>query len=113
MAIKILLLKSGEHLIADVYDRKFDGRFSAYRLNNPRRIIAEQENLVLLSEEEDEKVESGKMNIILEPWCIFTKDAEIDVYPDWVVYLVDPLQDIKELYTNPNHEKDQVYFTEG
>ena len=111
MAIKILLLKSGENLIADVKDRLVDGKFCAYRLKDPRIIIETNSEVEFLTEEPEEQTEKSTIDISLAPWCLLSDDQEIDVNPDWVVYMVNPISDILDLYVNPQNERDQVYFT--
>jgi len=111
MAIKILLLKSGENLIADVKDRLVDGQFRAYRLKDPRIIIETDSEVEFLTEEPGEQKEKSTIDISLVPWCVLSEDQEIDINPDWVVYMANPISDILDLYVNPQNERDQVHFT--
>ena len=41
----------------------------------------------------------GEVQISLSPWILLTSEDQIPVPTDWIVTLVDPLESIKEMYS--------------
>ena len=93
MAIKLLLLKSGEDSIADVQEmvvgEEESKRVVGYYLNRPC--------VVKLFKNQEEDVKKG-MQISMYPWMPLSKDQRIPVIADWVVTMVDPVDNLINLY---------------
>ena len=113
MSIKLLLLKTGETLICDAKEvvsmdsESGEKSVHAYLLKNPNRINIQQPFLV----SEEESLDS--IQISLSPWIILTSDDEIQVYPDWVVTIVEPIDSLKKMYEEKvNGKRSEVSFTE-
>lgn len=113
MSIKLVLLKSGEQLIADVKELVTEGEDTAvgYLLNNPHRV--EFKKPVLLLESKENNTPDGEIQISLSPWIILSMDQQIPIRPDHVVTIVEPIKTLLELYEEKtNGQSDQVSFTE-
>jgi hypothetical protein len=98
MSVKLVLLKSGESVIADVKEMvSEDQKVLGYFLSKAC-IVELKKNL----EEED------AFKITLFPWAPLTKTKEIPIPSDWVITIVDPIDKVVEMY-----ERDVVNATEG
>jgi hypothetical protein len=100
MAVKIVLLKSGETLITEakqVVAEDHNG-IQAYIFTKPYVISVNQPYPLPHFLIEDSQTDDNSLNIILSPWIIFTSDTNIPVNPDWVVSIVDPIEDILKMY---------------
>jgi len=87
MTIKLVLLKSGEDVIADVSEMVV-GEAQAvvgYFLNNPctAKVF---------------KRDSGETEMKVTPYVPLSKDKTIPVPADWVVSIVEPIDQLTELY---------------
>jgi hypothetical protein len=92
MTVKLALLKSGEDIIADVQEMVFDDKVIGYIFNKPCNIKMK----VREEDSETEKVDSVKIR--LTPWIILTKETKIPVSMDWVITLVDPIDQLLKMY---------------
>ena len=98
MAVKLAILKSGEDVVADIQEmvlKDSDGRDKVvgYFFNLPVR--AE-----LAGNGPAENSEGGRLpfKIRLTPWMPLSKDERIPVVADWIISMVDPIDDLKEMY---------------
>ena len=94
MSIKLVLLKSGEQVIADAKELVAEEKVRGYLLNKPQKVSATR--AMLLTEEES--AEDGNFQITLSPYILLTKDEDIVVSTDWVVTVVEPLESLTEMY---------------
>ena len=98
MTIKLVLLKSGEDVIADVSEMVMgDGderRVIGYHLDKPCVIRMRDPNLL---NEEGPRKESG-FQVSLFPWIPLSKDTRIPVPADWLITMVEPAYKLKEMY---------------
>lgn len=111
MSIKLALLKSGETVISDAKEL-FTGEdeFRGYLFVKPHKIEV-RKTVLLVEETENPK---GDLEVSLSPWIILTSDDQILVPSDWVVTLVEPIKNIKEMYEEKvNAESSKVSFTES
>ena len=98
MTIKLILLKSGEDIIADVTEmvvgeeeeRTIVGDF----LDKPCVIRMRDPNLI---EEQGPKKQSG-FQVSLFPWIPLSKETRIPVPADWLITMVEPAYKLKEMY---------------
>jgi len=101
MTVKLLLLKSGEDLIADVQEMVFgedeEKRVVGYYLTRPCIIKMITPNL-LTEENEDKGPQKMGYQVTLHPWMPLTADEKIPVPSDWVVTIVNPTEKLKEMY---------------
>ena len=110
MTIKLLLLKSGEDLIADVQEmvsgEEDERRVIGYLLNKPCNVKMRDPNL--LQEESVEEQKRASFQVSLYPWMPLSADKVIPVPADWVVTIVEPVAKLNEMYTEDviNYGKD-------
>ena len=106
MAIKVLVLKSGEDVIADVQEMYgAEQQVFGYLLNNPCVIK-------LKASEQPSTEEEKSVSIRMHPWMPIAREKSIPITIDWVVTMVTPVEKIQELYEkevlNDGEETDQV-----
>ena len=98
MTIKLLLLKSGEDIIADVTEMAVgdeeERAIVGYFLDKPCVIRMRDPNLI---EEQGPKKQSG-FQVSLFPWIPLSKDTRIPVPADWLITMVEPAYKLKEMY---------------
>ena len=103
MSVKVALLKSGESVIADIKELVSDDKICGYLFQNPN-IITYLEPEVLI-----EQTETSKLKISLIPWILITSDTKIPVRSDWVITIVEPIEEVKKIYEEKiNGEDSQV-----
>ena len=91
MTIKILLLKSGEDVIADVKEMVSpDKKVIGYFLNNPCVV-----KLIPKDSEDESKRETA---IRMYPWMPLAKEKDIPLPTDWVVTMVTPIEKVETMY---------------
>ena len=99
MTIKLVLLKSGEDIIADVAEMASgegeDKRVVGYFLHKPC-IVKLRDSQVLTEETEAEQKSSFKVSLF--PWMPLTSDKTIPVPADWLVTMVEPKEKLKQMY---------------
>ena len=100
MTIKLLLLKSGEDMIADItemsYGEEEDRRIVGYYLNKPC-IIKMRDPNVIDGQGEGRKKKAG-YEVSLFPWMPLSAEDNIPIPSDWVVTMVEPTIKLKEMY---------------
>ena len=99
MSIKILLLKSGEDLIADVQEMiSQDDNVMGYLLTKPC-VVKLTSNAPLTAEEDDSNTEhSSEVRIRMHPWAPLAKEKEIPLTSEWVVTMVTPIDKVLTMY---------------
>ena len=94
MSIKLVLLKSGEQVIADAKELVAEEKVRGYLLNKPQKITATKPILFTEYSGSDD----ANVQITLAPFILLTKDEDIVVPADWVVTVVEPLETLVEMY---------------
>ena len=90
MTVKILLLKSGEDVIADVKEMVSpDDKVIGYFLTKACIIK------LLPKETEGSKKETS---ISMYPWMPLAKEKDIPLPTDWVVTMVTPIEKVEKMY---------------
>tara|TARA_Y100001973_G_C4958134_1_gene213603 strand:- start:16 stop:345 length:330 start_codon:yes stop_codon:yes gene_type:complete len=92
MSTRLLLLKSGEDVIADVTEMLVEDKVVGYYLKYPCRV-----NLVSNVErtEGSSKIPS---KIQLLPWMPMSKDKTVPIPSDWVVTIVEPIEQVENMF---------------
>ena len=100
MSVKLLLLKSGEQVIADAKElrRKEDDvpaidKVYGYLVSKPHKVIANKP--LVLSENINEE---RNVEITLSPWILLTEDKVMTIPKEWVITIVNPIDSIVKLY---------------
>ena len=92
MAIKLAVLQDQDQVIAEIKELVDDGKPVGYLFGNPHRIITEKE---FLAESDDER----QIQITLSPWILLSADKDVLVPRHQVVTIVEPIDSLKEMYT--------------
>jgi len=99
MNIKLLLLKSGEDVIADITEMgtgdEKDRRVVGYFLNKPCIIKMRDPNV--LAEESEGPTKAG-FAVSLYPWMPLSKEETIPIAADWLITMVEPIDKLKQMY---------------
>ena len=100
MTVKLVMLKSGEDVIADVKEIKSNEEVIGYYFDNPLLVkMYESENEpTVLNEGSTTKEYASKVRITFFPWVPLSKDTRIPCSADWVVTITEPLENLKKLY---------------
>ena len=92
MAIKLAILQGKEQVIAEIKELVDDGNPVGYIFANPHCVYADKQYLA--EENEDRSVQ-----ITLSPWILLTSDKEILVPKHQVITIVEPIDSVKEMYS--------------
>ncbi len=106
MTVKLVMLKSGEDIIADVKEIKSEQDVVGYFFHDPLIVkMYSPEKPVVLSEESGVESEHGttkeissKVGITFYPWVPLSAENKIPCSADWVITMVEPMQNLKKLY---------------
>ena len=97
MTIKLLVLKSGEDIIADVNEmvvgEEEEKRVVGYFLDKPCVVKIINSQVV-----EEEAQKQNSFNVSLYPWVPLSADNIIPVPSDWLITMVEPAYKLKEMY---------------
>ena len=110
MTIKLLLLKSGEDIIADTTEMTVgedeDRRVVGYFLNKP--CVVKMRYPELLKEQSEGPNKKAGYEVSLFPWMPLAVEETIPVVSDWVVTMVDPVIKLRQMYVTDvvNYKKD-------
>ena len=92
MTVKILLLKSGEDVIADLKEMVSpDEKVIGYFLTKPCVV-----KLIPKDSEDESRKETA---IRMYPWMPLAKEKDIPLPTDWVVTIVTPIEKVEQMYT--------------
>ena len=99
MTIKLMLLKSGEDIIADVAEMAMgeeeNKRVVGYFLKQPCVVKMRNPNLT----EEDGNNKKAGFEVSLFPWMPLSKEKTIPITAEWVITMVEPITKLTEMYT--------------
>ena len=99
MSVKLLLLKSGEQVLADTKElrRKDDvpmvDKVYGFLLTQPHKVTANKP--VVLTENFDEQ---RNVEITISPWILLTQGKVMNVHKESVITIVIPIEDIVKIY---------------
>ena len=99
MTIKILVLKSGEDVIADIKEMlTADKQVMGYLLNTPC-VVKLISSAPLTADEANPKSETkSEMSVRMHPWMPLAKEREIPLSTDWVVTMFTPVEKVLKMY---------------
>ena len=106
MTVKLVMLKSGEDIIADVKEIKSEEDVVGYFFHDPLIVkMYSPEEPVVLSEENGVESDHGttkeissKVGITFYPWVPLAAEKKIPCSADWVITIDEPMQNLKKLY---------------
>lgn len=94
MSIKLIVLKSGENLIADIKEGFDEDKLITYILENPCSIKVNGKYRITDSDGELK----DKMSISLHPWPDFSADTVVPIVTTHLVTAVEPAEQLKKMY---------------
>ena len=98
MTVKLVMLKSGEDIIADVKELKSELDVVGYYFHDPLIVkMYEPEEPTVLSEGTTNQY-SSKINIVFYPWVPLSAEKRIPCSADWVITIVEPIENLRKLY---------------
>ena len=99
MTVKLLLLKSGEEVISDINEmavgEEDDQKVVGYFLGKP--CIVQKQNPGVI--EQDKKQTKAGFEVSLIPWIALSADDIIPIPADWLVTMVEPVDQLRTMYT--------------
>ena len=99
MSVKLVMLKPGEDIIADVKELKSEEGIVGYYFHDPLIVkMHHPEEPTVLNEEGSSREYESRISVQFYPWIPLSKEARIPCSADWVVTIVEPVQNIKKLY---------------
>ena len=105
MATKLALLQGQEQVIADIKELVDNGKPVGYLFKDPHRISAEKDFLA-------ETPQDRKVHVTLAPWILLSADNEILVPKNQVVTIVEPIDSVKEMYSEKLNGSDGISIDE-
>ena len=100
MTIKLLLLKSGEDMVADVQEmvvgEEDKRRVVGYYLNRPCVIKMRDPNVI--PELQKGNTKKAGYEVSLFPWIPLSAEETVPIPSDWLVTMVEPAFKLKEMY---------------
>ena len=101
MTIKILVLKSGEDVIADIKEMMTsDNQVMGYILTKPC-VVKLMSAAPLTAEEDDDSNPEGtsEVRIRMHPWAPLAKEKQVPLSTEWVVTMFSPIDKVLDMYT--------------
>ena len=104
MTVKLVLLKSGEDIVADVSemvvgdenDKDNPPRVIGYYLNRPCVVrMTDSRNLPELTKGNEQK---QGYSVSLFPWMPLSKEDKIPIPADWMITMVEPVEKLAQMY---------------
>ena len=92
MAVKLAILQEKEQVIADIKELVDEGNPVGYIFANPHLVYADKQYLA-------EENEDRSIQITLSPWILLSADKEILIPKQQVVTIVEPIDSVKEMYS--------------
>ena len=98
MTVKLILLKSGEDIIADVTEmvvgEEEERRVVGYFLGKPYRVQIKDP---FVSPDQEGPQKTG-LEVSLLPWMPLAKETTIPMTADWLITMVEPIDKLKTMY---------------
>ena len=91
MTVKLALLKSGEDVIADIAEMVVDEKVVGYVFDQPGTVK-------LFGDPVKEGKSKSTYKIQITPWMPLSRDQKIPVVAEWVITIVEPIEQLKEIY---------------
>ena len=99
MTVKLVMLKSGEDIVADVKEIKSaEQEVIGYFFHDPLIVkMYEPEEPTVLSEGTTNKY-SSKISILFYPWIPLSAENRVPCSADLVITIVEPIENLRKLY---------------
>jgi len=98
--IKLLILKSGEQVLANVREVIQENadkteNLVGFALDNPVTVLEEVRPAMLA--EDGTETQPG-IDVLMNAWIRLTKNERVIINNDWVVTMVDPIDELVDMY---------------
>jgi len=100
MSVLLLMLKSGEELIAETKELLLEEKVIGFQLTNPQ--VLSLSRATTLNEESEEE---NKISVNFSKWQIYSDDTVFRIPADYVVTLCTPLDTLKTSYEAKVNER--------
>ena len=108
MSVKLVMLKSGEDIITDVKELKSEEGIVGYYFHNPLIVkMYHPEEPTVLNEDGSSREYESKISVQFYPWIPLSEESRIPCSADWVVTIVEPVQNVKKLYRESLNGRNQ------
>ena len=108
MSVKLVMLKSGEDIITDVKELKTEEGVVGYYFHKPLIVKAYQpEEPTVLNEDGSSREYESRISVQFYPWIPLSEESRIPCSADWVVTIVEPVQNVKKLYRESLNGRNQ------
>jgi hypothetical protein len=99
MAVRVLVLKSGEDVIADVQEMlSSDEKVIGYFLTRPCVVKLSRKGDLPPEETDPKSQKKSELSITMFPWVPLAREKSIPLTSDWVVTMVTPIEKIYDMY---------------
>ena len=99
MSVKLVMLKSGEDIIADVKELKSEQDVVGYYFQDHLVVkMYHPDEPTVLNEEGSSRQYASKISVQFYPWIPLSADQKIPCSADWVITIVEPMENLKKLY---------------
>lgn len=99
MTVKLLILKSGEDVIAEVNELLLEGKKVGYLLTNPYIVKIKTADIIF------DQTNKNNVAVTFYPYIPLSDEKDIPIPLDWVITIVEPVKQVKELYEKRGNEK--------
>ena len=91
MSVKLALLKSGEDVIADFSEMVVNDNVVGYLAKSPYVVKINRTDI-------PHENEPTKVGLSYFPWMPLSKQKDIPIDPQWIVTMVEPVEEVKQSY---------------
>ena len=99
MTIKVLVLKSGEDVLADVQEMmSSNDEVMGYFLTKPVVVKLQTTGTPTQEELAPASQKGSELSVTMFPWMPIARERSIPLSTDWVVTMVTPVESIQEMY---------------
>ena len=99
MSVLLLMLKSGEEIIAKTEELQLDDKVIGFQLTDPQ--ILSLSRATTLTEED----ETSKLSVNFSKWQIYSSDTVFRIPAEWVVTVCNPIESLKTSYEAKFNER--------
>lgn len=103
MTVKLVLMKSGEDIIANVEEMVIEDQTVGYFLTKPCIVKLLDADTIT----RDKTAKGFKIKMF--PWMPLSKNSKIPVGVDWVVTMTEPVDELRKMFLNEVLKDDQTY----
>jgi len=88
-----VILKSGENIISNIKEGFYEDKLVCYVLDNPCKVTLNGTYKILTGENS-----TNQHSVSLTNWPILCKDDTVEIIPEYIVTIVEPVDQLKQLY---------------